>query len=76
MTECLKADGWTFLAKYDAAKAALAECLRVDECATWAKKAAALASYARQAHHDTLVRLAGRVEARLTVVLVALLARG
>ena len=35
--------------RYEAAKRELAECERVDECASWAKKAAALASYARQA---------------------------
>ncbi len=34
---------------YEAAKAALSECQQVDECKDWADKAAALASYARQA---------------------------
>ena len=34
---------------YREAKAALAKCESVDECAEWADKAAAIASYARQA---------------------------
>lgn len=50
--------------KYEAAKAALAECARVDECSTWAKKAAALASYARQSNDDSLEKMAMRIRAR------------
>ncbi len=34
---------------YEEAKKAIAECARLDECAEWADKAAAIASYARQA---------------------------
>jgi hypothetical protein len=43
---------------------ALAHCNRIDECADWANRAAALASYARQADDDALERLATRVRAR------------
>lgn len=50
--------------KYAAAKQALAECSSVDECSTWAKKAAALASYARQADDDSLEKMAMRIRAR------------
>jgi hypothetical protein len=50
--------------KYEAAKAALAECSSVDECSTWAKKAAALASYARQADDRSLEDMAARIRAR------------
>jgi hypothetical protein len=34
---------------YEAAKRAIAKCARLDECSEWADKAAAIASYARQA---------------------------
>jgi len=37
-----------------AARAALAECEKIDECKTWSDKAAAIASYARQAKDDGL----------------------
>jgi hypothetical protein len=50
--------------KYEHAKAALAECQSVDECSTWAKKAAALASYARQADDESLEKMAQRIRAR------------
>lgn len=36
-------------ARYEAARIAIAECQRIDECQDWADRAAALASYARQA---------------------------
>lgn len=49
---------------YVAAKAALACCDRVDECQDWADKAAALASYAKQAEDDALYRTAVRIQAR------------
>lgn len=49
---------------YEAAKQALAQCTRVDECKDWADKAIALASYARQADDDTLVNHARRIQAR------------
>lgn len=49
---------------YEAAKAALAQCTRVDECAEWANKAQALASYARQAKDKSLQAHATRIQAR------------
>lgn len=49
---------------YRAARHALSECSRLDECADWADKAEALASYARQAKDDSLRRMADRIQAR------------
>lgn len=49
---------------YEAAKAALAECVRIDECKDWADKAEALASYARQTRDSVLRRYCDRVQAR------------
>lgn len=49
---------------YERARAALAECSQIDECQSWADKAAAMASYARQAKDDQLERLAQRIRAR------------
>jgi len=43
---------------------ALATCERIDECKDWADKAAALASYAKQADDQTLHHLATRISAR------------
>ena len=51
-------------ATYETAQKALAECSRVDECKDWSDKAAALASYARQANDNTLHNLALRIQAR------------
>jgi hypothetical protein len=52
-------------ANYIAAKAALAECTRVDECAKWSKKAFALASYAKQMRDEALLEMrAPRTAAR------------
>lgn len=51
-------------AVYESAKQALAECERVDECKTWADKMAALASYARQAEDETLLKHAMRIQGR------------
>lgn len=49
---------------YVAAKTALAECSRIDECQEWANKAEALASYAKQAKDETLRKHAERIQAR------------
>jgi hypothetical protein len=49
---------------YEAAKAALANCASIDECKDWGDKAAALASYAKQADDDTLRKHAERIQAR------------
>lgn len=49
---------------YDAAKRALAECSRIDECQDWADKAEALASYARQARDNEMRRMADQIQAR------------
>ena len=49
---------------YTNAKTALAECSQVDECQSWADKAEALASYAKQAEDDQLRKMADRIQAR------------
>src|SRR3990167_11344690 len=49
---------------YEGAKEALAECSRIDECADWANKAEALASYAKQAGDESLRKTADRIQAR------------
>ena len=49
---------------YENARLALSECVRVDECKGWADKAAALASYAKQAEDTELEKMAGRIRAR------------
>lgn len=49
---------------YEAAKAALAQCADIDECQDWADRAAALASYARQADDRSLETMAQRIRAR------------
>lgn len=51
-------------ATYEAAKNALSECSRIDECKEWADKAEALASYARQAKDEQLRKMADRIQAR------------
>lgn len=51
-------------ATYVAAKEAITECVRIDECKDWADKAEALASYAKQADDDSLRRMAVRIQAR------------
>lgn len=51
-------------ATYEAAKTALAECSRIDECQEWADKAEALASYAKQAKDEQLRKMADRIQAR------------
>ncbi len=54
----------TLPAKYKAAKTALAECKRIDECKDWVDKSAALASYARQSNDPELEKMALRIRAR------------
>jgi hypothetical protein len=49
---------------YENAKVALSRCAKVDECKSWADKAEALASYAKQANDNTLRQLADRIQAR------------
>ena len=51
-------------ATYEAARKALSECQGIDECQEWADKAAALASYAKQAEDETLMKMAARIKAR------------
>jgi hypothetical protein len=51
-------------ATYENAKTTLATCVRIDECKDWHDKAAALASYAKQAKDDELRQMALRVQAR------------
>ena len=51
-------------ATYEQAKAALSNCARIDECKDWADKAAALASYAKQADDDEMMKMAVRVRDR------------
>ena len=51
-------------ATYDAAKLAISRCARVDECKDWADKMAALGSYAKQSHDESLRKMAERIQAR------------
>lgn len=51
-------------ASYENAKTALSTCVSIDECQTWADKAAALASYAKQAEDDELMKMATRIRDR------------
>jgi hypothetical protein len=51
-------------ATYEAARTALTECYRVDECKEWADKAAALKSYAKQIEDNTLYDTASRIHGR------------
>lgn len=62
--ENLNTTGARLPAAYEAAKSALMQCASIDECQSWANKAQALASYARQADDDTLQKQAMRIQSR------------
>lgn len=64
LTRIAQASNAKLPASYEAAKQALANCEQIDECKDWADKAAALASYARQAEDVELERKAARIRAR------------
>ena len=49
---------------YERAREALEKCQRIDECKDWKDKAAALASYAKQAGDETLFKTAMRIKGR------------
>jgi hypothetical protein len=49
---------------YANAKSALSACVSLDECKGWSDKAAALASYAKQAEDDEMMRMATRIRDR------------
>jgi hypothetical protein len=51
-------------AAYEGAKNALSHCVQIDECKDWADKAQALASYAKQANDDELMKMATRIRDR------------
>jgi hypothetical protein len=53
-----------FPKSYEQAKQALATCESLDECCDWADKAAALASYAKQANDPQLEKMSIRIRAR------------
>ena len=56
--------GATLPAKYEAAKLALKECNKLDECRDWEDKAEALASYAKQQDDKEMEKTARRIRAR------------
>ena len=56
--------GASLPATYSAARTALEQCVRVDECKGWADKAAALKSYAKQAQDDEMHKMAARIQGR------------
>src|ERR1700683_954959 len=49
---------------YANAKTALQACVTLDECKTWADKAEAMASYAKQANDPEMRQMADRIQAR------------
>lgn len=59
---------------YEAAKIAIIECAKVDECKEWVDKAAAIATYAKQACDNSLkdaaIRIQLRAESRLGELLL------
>ena len=64
MTVLAKIDKSNLPRTYIAARAALAECVEIDECADWADKAKALAVYAAQSKDESLSHMALRIRAR------------
>ncbi len=54
----------TLPVQYVAAREALAQCSKIDECRSWADKAAAMASYAKQADDDSMFKMASKIHAR------------
>ena len=56
--------GASLPAKYEAAKLALKECNKIDECRDWEDKAEALASYAKQQDDKEMEKTARRIRAR------------
>ena len=49
---------------YQAARRAIAQCAKIDECQSWADKAEAIRSYAKQADDETMMNHATRIKAR------------
>jgi hypothetical protein len=49
---------------YVAAKQSLEQCVKIDECEQWEKKAEAMASYAKQAGDDSLYKMAVKIQSR------------
>lgn len=64
MTRALTIASAALPGTYVDARKALAKCDRVDECKSWADKAAALASYAKQADDDQMLAMAKRIQLR------------
>ena len=61
---CATRDSARLPQSYETAKNALSNCASIDECQDWADKAAALASYAKQANDDELMKMATRIRDR------------
>jgi hypothetical protein len=49
---------------YVAARTAIQQCVKIDECKEWADRAAALASYAKQVEDELLLKDSQRIKAR------------
>jgi hypothetical protein len=54
----------TLPATYEAARTAIAQCAKIDECKDWADKAAAMKAYAIMSHDRTLHNFALRIQLR------------
>jgi hypothetical protein len=65
LEQVAKADAGARLpAVYEQAVIALTECASIDECKDWADKAAAIASYSKQAGDQRLLNFAMRIKGR------------